>query len=101
GLLLAFAVDRARRSDRRRLWYAGIAVALLPIVPLSIPVTTRDPVPHFFTDGTWRQYVHSGQTLVPVPPTSDLLPDGQRWQLVTELLGPPQRVDDVWLWRVG
>jgi len=189
GLLLAFAVDRARRSDRRRLWYAGIAVALLPIVPLSIPAATRDPVPHFFTDGTWRQYVHSGQTLVPVPPASDLLPDGQRWQvatnfgfaipdgfflgpgpdgrsqigpirrptyellelaalngydpvvmdydrqqarldlaywhasvvvlsdggrgsrwtdnrdllrrLVTELLGPPRRVDDVWLWRVG
>ena len=158
-------------------------------MPLSIPAATRDPVPHFFTDGTWRQYVHSGQTLVPVPPASDLLPDGQRWQvatnfgfaipdgfflgpgpdgrsqigpirrptyellelaalngydpvvmdydrqqarldlaywhasvvvlsdggrgsrwtdnrdllrrLVTELLGPPRRVDDVWLWRVG
>ena len=34
---------------------------------------------------------------------------GSRWtdnrdllrRLVTELLGPPRRVDDVWLWRVG
>ena len=191
GLLLAFALDRARGLAARpqRLWYAGLAVALLAIVPLPIPAAARDPVPEFFRDGTWRQYVHSGQTLVPVPPASDVLPDGQRWQaatnfgfaipagfflgpgpdgrshigpvhrptytilevaalygyapvlgdadraqaradlaywhasvvvlsdggrgsrwtdnrdllrrLVTELLGPPRRVDDVWLWRVG
>jgi hypothetical protein len=44
----------------------------------------RTPVPTFFTDGTWRQYVHSGQTLVPIPPTSDLMPDGQRWQTATD-----------------
>jgi hypothetical protein len=192
GLMLGFAVDRARlelRPRGRRWWYAVLAVALLPIVPLSIPAAARDPVPRFFSSGDWRQYVHSGQTLVPVPPASDLLPDGQRWQvaanfgfaipagfflgpgpdgrsqigpihrptyellnlaaldgydpvindydrqqarldlaywhagvvvlsdggrgsrwtdrgelllrLTTDLLGPPQRVDDVWLWKVG
>jgi hypothetical protein len=191
GLLLAFALDRARRLERRprRLWFAALAVALLPVVPLSIPAAARDPVPRFFSSGDWRQYVHNGQTLVPVPPASDLLPDGQRWQvaakfgfaipagfflgpgpdgrsqigpihrptyellnlaaldgydpvindydrqqarldlaywhagvvvlsdggrgsrwtdrgelllrLTTDLLGPPQRVDDVWLWKVG
>src|SRR5439155_752972 len=47
------------------------------------PAAPRDAVPHFFSSGTWRQYVHSGQTLVPVPPASDLLPDGQRWQAAT------------------
>ena len=82
GILLALALDRALalpRQDRRR-WLAGFVVALLPILPLSVPAIRRDPVPRFFTDGTWQQYVHSGQTLVPVPPPSDLLPDGQRWQ---------------------
>jgi hypothetical protein len=86
GLLLAFAVDRLRATPpalsarARRAWLAGFVVALLPIVPLPIPGTPRADIPRFFTDGTWRQYVHSGQTLVPVPPPSDLLPDGQRWQ---------------------
>jgi hypothetical protein len=85
GILLALALDRALPlpPPRRRRWLAGFAVALLPIVPLPIPAIQRDPVPHFFTDGTWKQYVHSGQTLVPVPPPSDLLPDGQRWQTAT------------------
>jgi hypothetical protein len=82
GILLALALDRALPlpPPRRWLWLAGFVVALLPIVPLPVPAIQRDPVPRFFTDGTWRQYVHSGQTLVPVPPPSDLLPDGQRWQ---------------------
>jgi hypothetical protein len=82
GILLALALDRALPLPpmRRWRWLAGFLVALLPIVPLSVPAIQRDPVPRFFTDGTWQQYVHSGQTLVPVPPPSDLLPDGQRWQ---------------------
>jgi hypothetical protein len=85
GLLLAYALDRALELPARPRWrwIAGFAAALLPIVPLPIPAAPRDPVPHFFTDGTYRQYVHSGQTLVPVPPPSDLLPDGQRWQTAT------------------
>jgi hypothetical protein len=86
GLLLAFALDRALLlpARRRNVWFAGFTVALLPIVPLPIPAAHRDPVPNFFTDGTWRQYIHSGQTLVPVPPPSDLLPNGQRWQTATD-----------------
>jgi hypothetical protein len=85
GLLLAFLVDDLPRLDRsrRRAWLAGFTVALLPLLPLPVPATDRAPVPHFFSSGTWRSYVHSGQTLVPVPPASDLLPDGQRWQTAT------------------
>jgi hypothetical protein len=93
GVLLALAADQvlAHGAPRtgwwrsRRAWLAGFAVALLPILPLPVPSAHRDAVPHFFTDGTWRQYVHSGQTLVPVPPASDLMPDGQRWQTATRL----------------
>lgn len=86
GFLLAFALDRALPLPprRRTAWLAAFVVALLPIVPLSIPAGQRDPVPNFFTDGTWRRYIHDGQTLVPVPPPSDLLPNGQRWQTATD-----------------
>ena len=49
-------------------------------MPTPLLVMARSPVPHFVTAGTWRQYVRPGETLVPVPPPSDLLPDGQRWQ---------------------
>jgi hypothetical protein len=85
GLLLAYALDRALELPTRPRWrwVVGFAAALLPIVPLPIPPAPRDPAPHFFSAGTWRHYVHSGQTLVPIPPPSDLLPDGQRWQTAT------------------
>ncbi len=85
GLLLAFVADRLPTLEppRRRAWLAGFTVALLPLLPLPVPATDRAPVPHFFSSGAWRQYVHSGQTVVPVPPASDLLPDGQRWQTAT------------------
>jgi hypothetical protein len=85
GILLALALDRAftLALPRKRIWLAGFVVALLPLVPLWIPAAPRAAVPRFFTSGDYRQYVHSGQTLVPVPPASDLLPDGQRWQAAT------------------
>jgi hypothetical protein len=82
GIVLALALDRALALPwrGRRRWIVAFAAALLPLVPLTIPAAPRDPVPHFFSSGDWRQFVHNGQTLVPVPPASDLLPDGQRWQ---------------------
>ena len=85
GIVLALALDRAlaRPVRFRRRWLVAFAAALLPILPLTVPAAPRDPVPRFFSSGDWRQYVHSGQTLVPVPPPSDLLPDGQRWQTAT------------------
>lgn len=85
GILLALALDRARTLPlpRKRIWLAGFVVALLPLVPLWIPDAPRAAVPVFFSSGDYRRYVHSGQTLMPVPPASDLLPDGQRWQAAT------------------
>ncbi|MEN3307920.1 MAG: hypothetical protein V7603_4122 [Micromonosporaceae bacterium] len=85
GVLLALSLDRAFEQPVRwrRAWLAGFVAALLPLVPLPIPTTHRQPVPRFFSDGTWRQYLHDGQTLVAIPPASDYLPDGQRWQTAT------------------
>lgn len=83
GTLLALLLDRARPGRPRRLWAVAVIVALLPLVPPPLPVTARAPVPHFFTSGHWRGYVRPGTTLVPAPPTSDVYPDGQRWQAAT------------------
>jgi hypothetical protein len=82
GAVLALALDEAlRRGTRIRALAAGaIGLALLPLLPTPVPMMPRSPVPHFISAGTWRQYVRPDQTLLPVPPTSDLLPDGQRWQ---------------------
>jgi len=76
GLVLAYALEH--RPDRRML--AAFTLALLPLVPLPLLTVDRDPVPPFFAQGIWREYVPPGGVIVPVPPPSDLLPDGQRWQ---------------------
>ncbi len=64
ALLLAFAVQAVLRHRYAGLWLAGLAVALLPLVPLPIPVQERPAVPEFFTSGAWRPYVHGDQSIV-------------------------------------
>lgn len=61
-------------------WLAAFALALLPLVPVPLHTTEYEPIPRFITSGAWREYVRDGGVLAPVPPTSDVLPDGQRWQ---------------------
>jgi len=96
GILLALALDRLVTAHRvtaahpaatvrrsrwaARLWTAGFAVALLPLLPVSLLTTEREPVPSFITSGAWRAHVSPGGVLAPVPFTLDVLPDGQRWQ---------------------
>jgi hypothetical protein len=83
GALVALALDAAGRlpdARRRRAAWAVAAVALLPLLPVPLPSTPRAEVPRFVASGAWRDYVRPGGTLVPVPPASDVLPDGQRWQ---------------------
>ncbi|MER7456445.1 DUF2079 domain-containing protein [Micromonospora sp. NPDC126480] len=85
GVLLAYAVDTLRadppRSRPARIaWVAAFAVALVPLVPTPLLTTEREPIPRFFTSGTWREYVSPGGVLTPVPLALDVYPDGQRWQ---------------------
>ncbi len=78
GVLLAISVDRylawsgapAQRETRRGWRLAGaalLAVALVPIGPTPLPAVGRTPTPSFFTDGTFRQYVPAGRSVVTVP----------------------------------
>ncbi|MFI7429473.1 hypothetical protein ACIBPB_20985 [Micromonospora sp. NPDC049836] len=91
GVLLAFAVDRAaalRIPDRRTvrtLTVAGLVLALLPIAPMPLQVTSRPPVPKFITADRWRQYVGPDQTLVSVPVPSMGNTDPMRWAASTDL----------------
>jgi hypothetical protein len=78
GVLLALGLDTPLRH--RRWLAAALVIALLPLVPIPLRTMDRSGVPHFISSGGWRRYVQPGQTLLPVPPVSDLLPDGQRWQ---------------------
>ena len=39
---------------------AGLVLALLPIAPMPLQVTSRPPVPEFITSDRWREYVGAG-----------------------------------------
>jgi hypothetical protein len=83
GLLLAFAIDRlgtAQPRKRQPIARAAVLAALLPLFPMPLLTSEREPVPQFITSGTWREYVSPGGVLTPVPLTLDVTPDGQRWQ---------------------
>jgi hypothetical protein len=79
GVVLAYALA-ALGPRPAPAWLGAFAVALLPLVPVPLHTTQFEPIPRFVTSGTWREYVSDGGVLAPVPPTSDVLPDGQRWQ---------------------
>ncbi len=55
------------------------AAALLPLFPLPLATTDRDPVPAFITSGAWRECVPPGGVLVPVPLPTPTAPDQMRW----------------------
>ncbi|MGC4805643.1 DUF2079 domain-containing protein [Micromonospora sp. DT233] len=85
GLLLAYTVDRLRAAPPTRrgaavAWVAGFAAALLPLLPMPLLTSVREPVPAFITAGTWTEYVSPGGVLTPLPLPLDVTPDGQRWQ---------------------
>jgi len=89
GVLLALATDRAGEwpAGRRRTWFrVGLALALVPLAPKPLPVVAGDPLPAFLTQGTWRQYVTAGRTLVTVPlPEVTTGRAGMRWAALTKL----------------
>jgi hypothetical protein len=57
----------------------AVAAVLLPLFPLPLPATDRDPVPAFITSGAWRECVPEGGVLVPVPLPTPYDPDPMRW----------------------
>ncbi|WP_229401253.1 hypothetical protein [Micromonospora okii] len=91
GVLLALAVERvwslrpAEARTVRTLGVGALVLALLPIVPMPLKVTSRPPVPQFITADRWREYVGADQTLVPIPVPSMGNTHGMRWAASTNL----------------
>lgn len=100
-------VIAAERLAPKSLTSAGIcgavaAVALVPLVPTPLPTTDHAPVPAFFSEGGWREYLQDG-TIVPVPP--DVWSnDSLHWVVATEMkariadgyfIGPAGELDPV------
>lgn len=88
GILLTLTYERILRSARdvrasalpiHPLWVTTLAMALLPIAPTPLRAHPVTPVPAFIADGTWREYVPEGRTVVTVPPSSNYSLYGMRW----------------------
>jgi hypothetical protein len=83
GALLAVTIPliRAIPDPRlRRLAVLGLVAALLPILPVPIPVHGRPLTPEFISSGEWRKWVAPGQSLVTIPVTSEEFPNAMEWQ---------------------
>lgn len=83
GALLALTVVLIKdigEARFRRLAVLALVAALLPILPVPIPVRGRPTVPEFVTSGEWRNWIPPGGTLVTIPVTSEEFPTAMEWQ---------------------
>ncbi|MBT9254020.1 DivIVA domain-containing protein [Phycicoccus sp. MAQZ13P-2] len=89
GVLLALGVEHLRRAVDRladqtgpglALGLAAGVVALLPVVPTPLVVDPRPVVPAFFTQGTWRDHVDDGGSVLAVPPPNVADARALEWQ---------------------
>jgi hypothetical protein len=89
GLLLALGLKKAMAATvnhvaARRMVYAAVAVALVPLVPLPLLVEIT-PVPAFISSGRWRDYVTEGRSVVTVPVAGWENPSVLRWAAQEQL----------------
>ncbi|MFE7776620.1 dolichyl-phosphate beta-glucosyltransferase [Streptomyces sp. NPDC057445] len=88
GLLVALALDRLLttpvRTDRA-VGIAALAVALVPVVPTPYPVRERPEIPAFIADGTYRDHLGPGESVVPVPIPDPGDAEALHWQSATGL----------------
>jgi hypothetical protein len=83
GALLALTVPLIRGIGDirlRRMAILGLVAALVPILPVPIPVQARPVTPDFIATGEWRKWVAPGRSLVTVPLTSEEFPAAMEWQ---------------------
>ncbi|NHA68741.1 DivIVA domain-containing protein [Phycicoccus flavus] len=89
GVLLALGADAVRRLVDGYVGETGpgLAVgvvaallALVPVLPTPLVVDPRDPMPAFFSSGTWRDYVDDGGSVLAVPPPNVADTRALEWQ---------------------
>ncbi|WP_392542941.1 hypothetical protein [Oryzobacter telluris] len=76
GALLALGTEELRRRVGSAADHAGAGIVtavaaaglvLLPVFPTPLVVEPRAPMPAFFTDGTWRDWVDDGGSVLAAP----------------------------------
>jgi hypothetical protein len=55
------------------------AIALVPLFPKPLPVSTLQAAPAFISDGGWAPYTAGGRSLMFLPMASNVAPDPIRW----------------------
>jgi hypothetical protein len=97
GILLAMATQRVLtvrprvaewRVPLRVIWFSALLTALLPIVPTELRVSERPDVPEFFAEGTWRDVVDPGGSVVVAPLPDPGNAEALHWQVRTGLEFP-------------
>jgi hypothetical protein len=94
GVLLALAADRIGRPAHlgHVLFWAGMAVALIPLFPLPLRTSPAPTVPAFFAQGMWKSYVRGDRSIVIVPlPAMVTGRDGMRIAALSHLDFPIPR----------
>jgi hypothetical protein len=76
GALLTLGIEEVRRVTTRYAGHAGAGLAvgaaagllvLLPVLPTPLVVDQRAPLPAFFSDGSWRDWVDEGGSVLAAP----------------------------------
>jgi hypothetical protein len=129
--LLALGIEALRSATTRYAGHAGAGLAvasagallvLLPVLPTPLVVEPRTPVPAFFADGAWRDWVDEGGSVLAVPPPNVADTRALEWQAAARwgfpvvagyFVGPdasPERVGQygatptaltTWLWEIS
>jgi hypothetical protein len=85
----AIARRRQRHHTRVRVTatagLVAIGAALVTIVPAPVSTVARQPVPRFFLDGTWRDYVPPGYSVLAAAPIDRMYPENMHWAVATGL----------------
>jgi hypothetical protein len=82
AVLLAYALRAAASRSSgfaRPAVPLAVALTLLPVMPVPLQGTYRQPVPEFIASGAWRQCAPEGGVIVPVPLPTPRQPDLMRW----------------------
>jgi hypothetical protein len=99
AVLLALTADHVLTAGesvaRQTAWAAGFALALVPLLPVPLPIIERAPEPTFIADGMWQKYVSDNGVITTLPFAWTGAADGQRWQAYTMARSGPQfRIPD-------
>ncbi len=86
----ARVVARKRRSRRVARATAAVGLvamgaALVTIVPTPVLTEPRPAVPRFFLDGTYKQFVPAGYSVLAAAPGDRTYPENMHWDVATDL----------------